>query len=307
MNGGHNTPHPRPFWAPSSGPCASSRIFEPQPPVHVQWPFEPGLRFERSPYTCIPPPNFLVLPNGPYEPDIPPRTPHIRPVALPAQITRIAAIKLNPVLRFSDKTPGSARLDVDLAGTLSDVVGLNGPVLEEPATYPGLPSLTVLCPHLPWSITVHASGGWVTVGDVIHTILGALRIRVTEDQFDEWVMTEFPCQRVGRGLERRRAYDSGMTRLGFLQGKHVFAGLSDSDMRGEVIAALCPHFPVLLEVFNKHENRAGIVRKILVLLGREMQVSCIRATQDKGLKGIATGEDSSEFGAVVVGGVRRIE
>ncbi|KAJ7115059.1 hypothetical protein C8R43DRAFT_835873, partial [Mycena crocata] len=107
-------------------------------------------------------------------------------------------------------------------------------LLAEPATYPGLPSLALMCALLPWSITVHASGGWVTVGDVICAICQALRISVTEDEFHEWEMSELPGQKIARGLKRRRAYDSGMTRLIFLGGSHRFAGLSESNMGGEV-------------------------------------------------------------------------
>ncbi|KAJ7152689.1 hypothetical protein C8R43DRAFT_843348, partial [Mycena crocata] len=113
---------------------------------------------------------------------------------------------------------------------------LNGPVLAQPATYPGLPSLTVMCPHLPWLITVHASsGGCVVVGDVLYAIRRALRIRITEDQFDEWRdQEEKRFQVIGRGLKRRRAYESGMTRLSFLGGRHKFAGLSESNMGCDV-------------------------------------------------------------------------
>ncbi|EJF55821.1 hypothetical protein DICSQDRAFT_113850 [Dichomitus squalens LYAD-421 SS1] len=67
---------------------------------------------------------------------------------------------------------------------------LTNTMVCEPATYPALSSLVVMCEHLPWAITVvptpHAlwAAPYVTVGDVLHTLYRTLRLGVTEYELD---------------------------------------------------------------------------------------------------------------------------
>ncbi|KAJ7206916.1 hypothetical protein GGX14DRAFT_366884 [Mycena pura] len=118
----------------------------------------------------------------------------------------------------------------------------------EPATFPGLPSLTITSPRLPWAMTAHASASraCVTVGDVVRTIHGALGICVTEGEVEEWmadrarardgpgsfVVDVFKTRRTGE--KRKRAYQRGMTRLALLEGRTKFLGLSESAMGCDV-------------------------------------------------------------------------
>ncbi|KAF8193214.1 hypothetical protein K438DRAFT_1761918 [Mycena galopus ATCC 62051] len=86
-----------------------------------------------------------------------PQSPRLRPVDLPPQISGVTTVTLNPVLR------SGAHIDVNFAS----IPGLiDAGVAVQPATFPELPSMTLLSKALPWAITVHASTGFVAVGDV---------------------------------------------------------------------------------------------------------------------------------------------
>ncbi|KAJ6571423.1 hypothetical protein B0H19DRAFT_1129948 [Mycena capillaripes] len=174
----------------------------------------------------------------------PPPVPRLQSIALPAQITGITAVTLNPVLRFGAQSTVGAEIEVDFA-LPEACMEVNPGVLAEPAGFPGLPSLTLLSPLLPWAITVHASGGFVVVGDVLQAIWRELDIRITEN---EWVgqparerakqvneKTRGPAETRNsgvsvRGLKQKRA----ITRLDLLGGRTKFGGLSDSTMGCEV-------------------------------------------------------------------------
>ncbi|KAJ6484511.1 hypothetical protein C8R47DRAFT_980781 [Mycena vitilis] len=112
-------------------------------------------------------------------------------------------------------------------------------VLMELAMFPSLPSLTLFSPRLPWAITVHASGRFVTVGDLLEAIHQSLDMRVTENHAESMgrrigcVRTETTVE-MARGLKRKRDYQGVMKRLDLLDGKTKFAGLSESTMGCEV-------------------------------------------------------------------------
>ncbi|KAJ6582461.1 hypothetical protein DFH09DRAFT_860451, partial [Mycena vulgaris] len=55
----------------------------------------------------------------------------------------------------------------------------------QPATYPELPSLTIISSRLPWAITAHAgeTRRCVTVADVLGAISEALRLPVDKEDF----------------------------------------------------------------------------------------------------------------------------
>ncbi|KAJ7135655.1 hypothetical protein C8R44DRAFT_609259 [Mycena epipterygia] len=140
---------------------------------------------------------------------------------------------------------GGVDIDSDFASTTEKAERLFGKV----ATWPGLPSLTVISPLLPWAITAHASGGWaVTVGDVLCAVHKALEIHVTEEQFNDWLHEKEngSMKHMGERWKHRnrnespkadepqRTYRSGMTRIDLLEGRHKFAGLSESKMGCDV-------------------------------------------------------------------------
>ncbi|KAJ6484493.1 hypothetical protein C8R47DRAFT_980978 [Mycena vitilis] len=112
-----------------------------------------------------------------------------------------------------------------------------GHLLSAPATYPGLPSLTILSSRLPWPITAHASGRidrCLTVEDVIGAICEALSLPVDAEQFEREIAPQNGVnspKRTTRGIEDRASpYRIGMARLDFLGGRTMFAGLSVSSM-----------------------------------------------------------------------------
>ncbi|KAJ7214374.1 hypothetical protein GGX14DRAFT_360064, partial [Mycena pura] len=114
----------------------------------------------------------------------------------------------------------------------------------EPATYPGLPAVTITSPRLPWATVAHASdGACVVVGDVLRAIHQALSIRITDEK------AEGKMRRSARGESDRRETEQKwqcqqececapgvviMTRLAFLEGKTKFFGLSRSPMGYDV-------------------------------------------------------------------------
>ncbi|KAJ7115127.1 hypothetical protein C8R43DRAFT_823510, partial [Mycena crocata] len=106
--------------------------------------------------------------------------------------------------------------------------------LSEPATYPELPSLSIVSARLPWAITAHASGRevrYLTVGDVLNAIFDALRLHVDEEHFSDWaVIPQSGPHRPRNALKSSGiTYRNGMTRLDLLE-ETTFAGLFPSAM-----------------------------------------------------------------------------
>ncbi|KAJ7096573.1 hypothetical protein B0H15DRAFT_825648 [Mycena belliarum] len=234
----HNAPPHNTIVAPPSGPCARSDASRLPPRIWSGASAVASLRLGQSttPFLSVEdgpqdPRQSSVLPRLAEMPDAQPRRPS-RPhlVALPPQIEGITDVTMHPalvresVLRTIDfmSMPTPARYTSWRT------------LLSEPATCPGLPSLTILAPQLPWVITAHASNISlsVSVADILAAICDALRLCVDERQFEDWVMMtqdgHRPCPR------RRRntgiAYRPGMTRLDLFEGKTKFAGLRASAM-----------------------------------------------------------------------------
>ncbi|KAJ7487996.1 hypothetical protein FB451DRAFT_1126407 [Mycena latifolia] len=246
------TPPPRaPIWPLSAGLCAAPQIIQPSASSHAQPPFPPGRRWEESPYTFIPLPDLSNTSSNAQSPEIealaavdstlaqPPRL-TVQPIALPAQITGITAVALNPALRadFGAGAPRSAHpgVGVDFATGALNNDDENHCLWAEPATCPGLPALTLTSALLPWMVTAHASGGCVTVGDILQAIHRTLSIRVTDEEFRECMqgprldyVTE-QDSKIPQEPVSQKNVSRGMTRLDLLGGRHRFAGLSESGM-----------------------------------------------------------------------------
>lgn len=253
--------------AASGGPSAPSQTsYSPPIAPHSQLPFMPGLRWEKSPYTCISlsdvsdaeastgkepdiPRHFGTSMPRP-DHDAPPRLPRVQPIALPPQVPGITTLILNPALRLGPRATSASMSARTLTGNTHACGGVAGKaerLFLEVATWPGLPSLTVISPLLPWAITAHASGGSaVAVGDVLCAVHRALEIHVTKEEFYDWLHEKESSSMKHRGerwknwspdenpkVEASR-YRSGMTRLDLLEGRHRFAGLSESKMGCEV-------------------------------------------------------------------------
>ncbi|KAH9836128.1 uncharacterized protein C8Q71DRAFT_760742 [Rhodofomes roseus] len=113
---------------------------------------------------------------------------------------------------------------------------LNPALLAEPATHPGLPSLTIICDMLPWSITITPSRThFVSVGDVLHALYRMLRLAVTETEVGVLppdtrvrVHSAFHARHKMLPDARSRAEEKqkGVKRVDFLMDLRRFAGLS---------------------------------------------------------------------------------
>ncbi|EPS98262.1 hypothetical protein FOMPIDRAFT_59060 [Fomitopsis schrenkii] len=113
---------------------------------------------------------------------------------------------------------------------------LHPSLLAEPATHPGLPSLTVICDMLPWSVSITpARTHVVTVGDVLYALYRMLRIAVTETELgvlppetQTRVHTAFHTRHKMLADARARAEEKqkGVKRVDFLLDFRRFAGLS---------------------------------------------------------------------------------
>ncbi|KAF7341696.1 hypothetical protein MSAN_02068000 [Mycena sanguinolenta] len=116
-------------------------------------------------------------------------------------------------------------------------LGLSAAGFLEPAVYPPQSSITLVTPHLPWAIVVYPSNGrFVTVGDVLNALHGALRVNVTAAEF-EALGTPTLKRQVSLAYQRRyerlrghRGYreekNGGVKRVDFLIGFTKFQGIS---------------------------------------------------------------------------------
>ncbi|KAJ7659503.1 hypothetical protein B0H17DRAFT_1096011 [Mycena rosella] len=193
----------------------------------------PGLHWGLLPLPCVPlhapehrktdPLPCLGVPRLARVPDAQPRRP-LRPIALPPQIPGVTSVALHPALA-SPRTRLSADVDFASIRVPTPDPERTASAWHQPATYPALPSLAIISPHLPWAITAHGQAAGVTVADVLHAIWEALRLCVDQAQFeDDWELH-------GGMLVM---YRCGMTRLDLLGGKTRFAGLGESTMGCDV-------------------------------------------------------------------------
>ncbi|KAJ4476653.1 hypothetical protein J3R30DRAFT_3488056, partial [Lentinula aciculospora] len=168
--------------------------------------------------------------NGHAVPEVP-RTPEnsqlqsrrtLRTVPLPSQSTLLGrvGVDLNQALKFEGHLGGRAMIRMDVAARIRTVLELaNGSqILTTWATSPPLPSMTVLHPALPWSITVHATVTYVTVCDVLCAIYQSLQLPLHEEYWSFCLVEGYRVfpERYGRTLKR----------FHLLQGKTIFVGLS---------------------------------------------------------------------------------
>ncbi|KAJ6518127.1 hypothetical protein C8R47DRAFT_6962 [Mycena vitilis] len=160
----------------------------------------------------------------------------MQPVALPALVPGVVAVMLHPELRVGD----AIQRGIEFGSWVEKAAGTR-PWMEESATSPGLPSLTVVSPCLPWPITVHGSGPCVLVEDIIRGIDRALGIDLTEEEVDEWMALQgeshrtFQMGSIFMARKRRKTHRNVMmTRLALLNGRTRFAGLSDSPIGCDV-------------------------------------------------------------------------
>ncbi|KAJ6564981.1 hypothetical protein DFH09DRAFT_1315231 [Mycena vulgaris] len=226
----YNTPHSMTVVAFPGGPCAPSPRSRWSAVPRSYAPPAPGLHWERSPYTCVPlpdigsaPPDLRQYTEFPRLAGFPDAQPHpLRPIALPPQIQGVSSVTLNPAL-----TKSRALVAVDFASTPNPE---GNAAWHQPATYPELPSLTIISSRLPWAITAHAgrTRRCVTVADILGAISEALHLPVDKEDFKDWaIMTQSGGHSPKGGLITPH---DGMPRRDLLQGRTMFAGLVPSTM-----------------------------------------------------------------------------
>jgi len=208
-----------------------------------------------SPLTPSPTYSDFSLPSS--DPLTPPSLPyHLSPVRTVGNVTRV-----HPVIAYNDRTPplyfdvasppsrslpihspssGSQRGFLPHASQASPPpLGFEPVLLNEPATYPPLSSITLMSDLLPWSIHVEASASLsvpvVTIFDVLQTLYITLRIPIAPC---EWANVPTTAQSLisaafYRRIDGIRDYNlrdsqrrKGVRRVDFLTGRTRLIGLS---------------------------------------------------------------------------------
>ncbi|KAJ7583032.1 hypothetical protein C8J56DRAFT_956373 [Mycena floridula] len=137
-------------------------------------------------------------------------------------------------------------VSLDPAHTLYDSPLLTSRVLREAATSPPLPQIFVVSRYLPWKLSILPSsrspGAFVTVGDVLGGLHCALRIKVTDKEYElspQALVKEAFEKRWGRILPidpqaAKVERSKGKKRIDFLMGQNRFNGLSTTDRPNEL-------------------------------------------------------------------------
>ncbi|KAJ6567965.1 hypothetical protein DFH09DRAFT_1155537 [Mycena vulgaris] len=225
-------------WSPSPGASTSSLPPSPSAPLPPQLPESavdsprPAPPRQESPHTpVVPPAPVMYSPwPSPYLFGLPSRNKDSPspPLCVRAQI--------HLLLSFAPFSPPNVHCD--LALPLHTLNPQLTPSFLDPATYPPLPALTVMCRHLGWPIMVSASqlGGFVSVLDVFTSVVTSLRLAVRRAEYDTLPSPEARrsvdeayftrCRQLAGEGERQIEALKGVKRVDFLMGKTHFLGLS---------------------------------------------------------------------------------
>jgi hypothetical protein len=155
--------------------------------------------------------------------------------------------ELNPILRFTLATPP---IDYDISLPPTFITTPHQHILPEPAVVPPLPLLAVVCPDIPWLITVSPSSSkpdaFVTVADVLLTIYCGLRLAVHPDEYNALPSHEDKHKvnaaygnryvRIADHAACEEEKRKGVKRVDFLMGRTRFLGLSRTPVGPDVWA-----------------------------------------------------------------------
>ncbi|KAJ6534958.1 hypothetical protein B0H19DRAFT_1184524 [Mycena capillaripes] len=222
-------------WSPSPGASTSSLPSSPSVAAPPQLPefipddiISPPSDPEPT-YSRFAAPKPLIYSPWPSPPPLAtlPRQEHI-PIPCRAQI--------HSLLAFAPFMPPNVHYD--LSHPLHTLNPQLTPSFLDPATYPPLPALTVLCPHISWPMAVHPSQptGFVSVLDVFMSVYTSLRLAVGRSEYDTLASGDARrrvddayftrCRLLADVGERRIEALKGVKRVDFLAGRTRFLGLS---------------------------------------------------------------------------------
>lgn len=203
----HSPPAPSPSYSLSSLPSSSGPITPPSLPG--------------------------VLPGpSPYAFSLPPARPRSKSRVRP---------RVHALLALNRSPPVNYDLSLHPSTMSTHHISLSTITLAESAVHPPLPLLTLVSPHMPWSISVSASsnGAYVTVSDVYSAIYRSLRQNILPVEYHA-LPSDRDKRRVSAAYETRyrrlrgsRDYDhekrAGVKRVDFLMGHTKFLGLTSTD------------------------------------------------------------------------------
>ncbi|KAF8879365.1 hypothetical protein BD779DRAFT_1551964 [Infundibulicybe gibba] len=200
---------------------------------------ERHVHFAADAYPPTPSPTYsyssLPSPGGPFTP---PSLGFSRSPRAYAPLPGIP-IKLNPALGCSQSPLLNYNVSFPPSTITPNIPSLPAGVLAEPATHPPVGRLEIICPLLPWRITITPSGkpgSCVTVADVLTGIYTKLRLSVTDGEFHSLPTRD--AQRIVNDTYRRRCSrnrdpraiqleeSKGVKRVDFLAERTQFMGLS---------------------------------------------------------------------------------
>ncbi|KAF5378735.1 hypothetical protein D9615_006872 [Tricholomella constricta] len=233
----------------ANSPSSASYILPTMPGKHVRFsrvatvhsPPTPSLSFSNvssaSSAAPLTPPSYIGSLPGP--------SPYVVSFPTGSQTTSMKPVRIHALLQSSS----SPALDFDLTLPPSTITsrhqGISLRALSEPATNPPVSVITIIVPHLPWSITVRPSHGThVTVSDVLEEIYRKLRTNISSQEFHA-LPSEKDRQRVTAAYEQRyrrirssREYEDekrrGVRRVDFLMRHTRFMGLSSTSRGPDV-------------------------------------------------------------------------
>ncbi|KAJ8521153.1 hypothetical protein ONZ45_g2100 [Pleurotus djamor] len=145
-------------------------------------------------------------------------------------------VQLHPTLCYSLAPPLNYNISCHPSTVTPAHPSLPNTVLNEAATRPPLPFISIVCKHIPWRLDVRSSNGsFVTVSDVFNGLYHALRLGATKAEFDQLpptsqnrVSTAYNLRysRILSVHDRELEKQKGLKRIDFFGEHHRFMGLS---------------------------------------------------------------------------------